>query len=396
MLHSLIVSLMASIWRRKDTKRYPFWYACYTDANGRQVKKTTGLTSKSSAMRMAQKLEDAVRLARERLLTENRAREIISEIVASVHGGDGLRSYTTRNWFEHFCAIKTKSSAAKTAVKYEQSKREFIAFLGAKADLNILSITGADVRAFRDQCEATGLSAGSINDKITILSAYFNAAWRANVISNNPCTEVEAVRDVVSEKKRRKQPFTIEQIEALLKNANNDWRGLIKTAFYSGARLENCANLRFRNLDFASEPPLIIFEKYSKHGDEHEVPMHKALEEHLLSLPAPNKDNADAFVFPSLAARRVTNLSKEFRKLMSKAHIENFKVREAGKGAARDTFALGFHSFRRTNVSILANAGVSEERRMEITAHKTRDVHKGYTHHERARLAEAIALMPSL
>jgi hypothetical protein len=81
---------------------------------------------------------------------------------------------------------------------------------------------------------------------------------------------------------------------------------------------------------------------------------------------------------------------------MKRAGIENRKVREAGTGAARDVWAFGFHSLRRTNVSLLANAGVSEERRMAITAHATRDVHKGYTHHELAQLGKAVALLPAL
>jgi integrase len=380
---------MASIWRRKDTKRYPFWYACYTDANGRRIKKSTGLTSKSSALRMAHKLEDAVKLAKQRLLTENKAREIISEIVASVHGGEGLRSYTVRAWFEHFSKIKQKSRDHDTAVKYEQIKREFLTFLGPKADLNILAISGADVRAFRDRREHE-LSASTLNDHLTFLSSYFNGAWRANVISNNPCTEVEPAKDDLSPARRQKQPFTIEQVVALLKAANDDWRGLIKLAFYTGARLENCVRLRFRDLDYSATPPVIVFERYSKHGDEHRVPMHPALEEHFLSLAAPEKDDDDAFVFPSLALnstgkpRHVANLSKQFRELMQAAHIKNSKLREGAKGkgksAARTVMSLGFHSFRRTHISELANAGVSEERRMAITAHANREVHKGYTH----------------
>jgi integrase len=261
-----------------------------------------------------------------------------------------------------------------------------------------LSITSADVRAFRDYRKARGLSASTLNDTLTILSSYFNGAWRDHVISNNPCTAVEPARDTLTPAKRQKKPFTVEQVKALLGKANDDWRGLIKVAFYTGARLENCANLRFRNLDFNADPPVIVFENYSKHGDEHTLPMPPALEDHLLSLPTPQTD--DVFLFPSLAGRRVANLSKQFRKLMGAARIKNWRVRESvkgkGRGAARDVWALGFHSFRRTNVSMLANAGVPEEQRMAITAHATREVHKGYTHHELATLREAMGLLPRI
>jgi integrase len=341
---------------------------------------------------MAHALQRASNDARGGIFTEERARVLVSEIMQSVNGGEGVRTFTVREWFEHFCKVKLDSQAGKTAAKYAQLKTEFLEFLGGKTDLNILTITSADVRAFRDHRKTKGLTATTLNDDLTILSAIFNGAWRDHVITNNPCTAIEPVKDVVTPKKKRKQPFTIEQIKALLAKANVDWRGLILTAFYSGARLDNCANLRWRNVDY--QKGKITFERYSKKDDEHEVPLHEALSEHLLSLKTPKKD--DAYLFPSLSARRVTNLSKEFRKLMAKARIANWKVREKGKGAARDVWALGFHSFRRSNVSTLANAGVPEERRMALTAHTTREVHKGYTTHEFEVLRKANALLPRL
>jgi integrase len=378
---------MPSVIRRKDTKRYPFWYACYTDANGRRVKKSTGLTSRSKALVFAAKLEEAVRFARQRTLTEARARELVSEIVASVHGGDGLRSYTVRAWFEHFVKIKNKSTGPDTAARYQQIGNEFLEFLGAKADLNILAITGAHVRAFRDH--RPELSAVTVNNRFALLSAYFAGARRANVISGNPCTEVEAVRDNVSPAHRRRQPFTIEQVAAILSVANQDWQGAIKAALYTGARIQNIVTLRWRNLDLQSDPPLIVYERYSKFGDQHVVPAHPALESHLLNLPAP--DDPDAYVFPTLATRRVTYLSRDFRRLLASAHIANWKVREVGKGAARTVWALSFHSLRRTHITELANAGVSEEIRAQVVAHHVRSVHLAYTHGSLGRMHEAVS-----
>ena len=303
-----------------------------------------------------------------------------------------MRTFTVRQWFEHFVKIKTDSQNPKTAAKYAQITRDFLEFLGPRADLNILSVTSADVRAWRDHGKALGLSATTSNDHVIILSAIFNGAWRDHIISNNPCTAVEAVKDAVTPKKRQKRAFTVEQVEALLDNANRDWKGLIRVAFYTGVRLDNCANLRWRNVDYQKRK--ITFERYSKHGDEHDVPLHERLAEHFMSLPTPKTD--DAYVFPSLAKRRVTNLSKEFRKLMTAARIENDKVREKGKSAARDVWALGFHSFRRTNISLLANADVPEERRMALTAHATREIHKGYTTHEFEQLRKDNAALPAI
>jgi integrase len=332
-------------------------------------------------------------LARQRALTEERAREVISEIVASVHGGEGLRTFTVRQWFDHFRKIKAKSQSVTTAQKYDQLARQFLDFLGPKADLNILAITSEDVRKFPERREARGLAASTLNDHLTILSAIFNGAWRDHVISNNPCTAVEPVKDKLSKKKRRKEPFNPEQVSALIEAATGDWKGLIKVAFYTGARPNDCANLRWRHVHLLSKVKKIVFE-VAKTGDEIEVPIHPALEDYLLSLPTPKSD--EEYLFPSLAGRRSTNLSKQFTRLMDEAHIDNRDIRKRGEGAARHVRALWFHSLRHAFVSQLANANVSEEQRMELTGHTTRDMHKLYTDLKLEQLQKAVALLPSL
>jgi len=379
--------------KRNGKPRSPFWYCAFTDATGRRLKKSTGLTSKSKAMQMCMQWQRAADLARQRALTEERAREVISEIVASVHGGEGLRTFTVRQWFDNFRKIKAKSQSPKTALKYDHVAQQFLDFLGPKADLNILAITSEDVRKFRDRREASGLSATTLNDDLTILSAIFNGAWRDHVISNNPCTAVEAVKDKLSKKKRRKEPFSPEQVAALIKTAEGDWKGFILVAFYTGARLNDCANLRWRHVHLLSKVKKIAFD-VAKTGDEIEVPMHAALEDYLLSLPTPKSD--EEFLFPSLAERRSTNLSKQFSRLMEDAHIDNRDIRKRGQGAARNVRALTFHSLRHAFVSQLANANVSEEQRMELTGHTTRDIHKLYTDLKLEQLQKAVALLPSL
>jgi integrase len=352
-------------------------------------------------MQMCIGWQRAADMARQRVLTEDRAREVISEIMANVNGGQGLRSFTTRAWFDHFCKIKSDSQGTAAAGKYEQTKREFLEFLGPKADLNIMAVTSSDVRAFRDSKRATGVSATTLNDRLVFLSSYFNGAWRDHVISNNPCTAVEPVKDTLTPAKRRKQPFTLEQVRALLGQANDEWRGLILAGFYTGARIHDCANLRW--CDIGMDKECITFESYSKRGDEHVVPMHPALKEYFVSQRRKAKvvdmPNSKAFVFPDLAERRTAYLCQYFGRLMASAGVVPRKVREGAGGsrsAARTVNSLGFHSLRRSNVSLLANAGVPEEQRMAITAHATREVHKGYTHHELARLREAVSKLPAV
>src|SRR5206468_10967348 len=134
----------------------------------------------------------------------------------------------------------------------------------------------------------------------------------------------------LKDKAHRKHVFTPEQVSALVKAATGDWAGLILMGFYTGQRLGDCANVRWRDIDLVSEIKTIRFEQ-GKGGKEVLTVIHPALEDYLLSLPTPKSD--EAFVFPSLAQRDASALSKHFGKIMGRAHIEQRVIRaKSGAG----------------------------------------------------------------
>src|SRR5439155_14130021 len=128
---------------RHPTGRSPFWYAVYRDETGRRLKKSTKLTSKSKALEMAHTLQKAAKEARQHRLTEARARELLGELLQGLNE-EGLPVYTLEQWLEHFVKQKQKSRADKTALRYEQVKKDFVEFLGSRARLNIAAITSKD------------------------------------------------------------------------------------------------------------------------------------------------------------------------------------------------------------------------------------------------------------
>jgi integrase len=378
---------MASVIKLKPVGRSPYWFACFTDATGRRLKKSTKLTSKSKALEMAAALQRAENMGQD--LTEARLRDLLSETLQRVTG-EGLRVFTVEQWFGQFVKGKRKSRADRTARRHEQMMTEFLAFLGNRARLNIAAITSSDIARFRDHRQSLGLAPATVNIDIVILSSAFNAAWKQGHISVNPCAAIEPLKD----RAQRKHVFTPEQVSALVKTAEGDWKGLILVAFYIGARLGDCANLRWRDIDLISEIKTIRFEP-TKGGNEIVTVIHPALEDYLLSLPTPKSD--EAFLFPSLAQRAVSPLSAHFRKIMEAAHIEQRVIRERSKsGSGRSVSALSFHSLRHSFSSILSNSGVAEEMRMALTGHTTRAIHRGYTHHELERLRDAVAVLPSI
>jgi integrase len=377
---------MASV--AKDPRgRSPYWYACFTDALGRRLKKSTGLTAKSKAMEMARTWEKAAEEARGLTLTEARAREVISELMQSV-GGERLTVFTIDQWFDHFVKGKKKSKSDATGKRHEQMRREFLAYLGPRKRLNIAAISSKDIAEFREGRIALGLAPATVNVDVAILSSAFNAALKQGHVSVNPCAAIERLKN----KPQRKGVFSKEQVAALVKTAEGDMRGLIMVAFYSGQRLHDCANLRWRNIDILSDIKTIRFTA-RKTGAEIVTVIHPALEDYLLSLPTAKSD--DAFVFPTLAERKANLLSKQFSNLIALANIDPGVIRERTQGG-RSVSSLSFHSLRHSFSSILANAGVSEERRMALVGHRERDTHQRYTHHELEALRDAISVLPTL
>jgi integrase len=373
---------------RHPTGRSPYWYAVYRDETGRRLKKSTKLTSKSKALEMAHVLQKAAKEARQQRLTEARARDLLSEILQGVNG-EGLRTFTLAEWLNHFVKQKQKSRADKTALRHEQVMNECVAFLGSRARLNIATITSKDIADWRDSRESRGLSPATLNGDITVLSAAFNAALRQGHISVNPCLAIEPVKDKAGV---RKGTFTLGQITALGKTASGDWRGLILTAFYTGQRLGDCANLRWDQIDLALK---IIRFQPGKTGGEIIMPLNPVLADYLGRLAKSKAD--ETFVFPSLAQRNISPLSKYFRKIMKRAGIEQRVIRERkAESGGRCVNALTFHSLRHTFNSILANAGIPEETRMALTGHTSREMNQRYTHRELAIYREAVSVLPRI
>src|SRR5438874_8326504 len=240
---------------KHSSGRSPFWIAVYRDETGQRRKRSTKLTSKSKALEVAHTLARAATEARRNALTEARTRDLLGEILQRVNG-EGLRTFTVAQWFDHFVKQKLKSRADKTALRHEQMMNEFVAFLGYRSNLNLAVVTSKDIADFREKRESRGLAPATLNGDITVLSAAFNAALRQGHISVNPCLAIEPVKD----KTVRKGTFTLEQVTALGNTASGDWRGLILAAFYTGQRLGDCANLRWDQIDLVSKIKTIKFE----------------------------------------------------------------------------------------------------------------------------------------
>src|SRR5260221_3540840 len=122
---------MASV--NKDLRgRSPYWYACYTSAEGLRKRVSTELRDKHAAERVAEALQRAEDERRKGTISTQRIIDLLNDTLRSA-GLEQIETIRVKNWLEEW--LKGKRNIAKASrVGYEQAVREFIEFLGLRAN----------------------------------------------------------------------------------------------------------------------------------------------------------------------------------------------------------------------------------------------------------------------
>jgi integrase len=407
---------MAWVIKRQSPtgKESPYWTGVFMaeDANGRrkQYAKSTKQTSRKAALLVAEEWERTARKIAAGRISAVQARQALDEILEDVTGEAAPR-YTVRAWIAEWRKQKDGAAKDKTMERYGATLDKFLAFLGPKADRPLDSLTPTVIREFREKQMARGKSAHTCNLDLKIIAMPLRAAARNGYLLRNPCDAVETLATDTESK----QPFTMEQVEKLLAAAEGEWRGMILVGLYTGARLGDVARLRWKNVDLATDLETNLptgtlrflpakSDRKKKRGKELVLPLHPTLAAYLLKLPS--SDDAEAFIFPEQAARKMpgrSGLSMTFAGIMHKAGIVSEVTRKRkdadGEGvtsAGRTGRALTFHSLRHTLTSIMHNAGVSVEIRQLVTGHASAEMNRRYSHTDPETLRDALEKVPSL
>ncbi len=109
---------MASIQKR--TKAGAF-YAFYRDEHGRRACRCTELHDRGKAMSLALSWERAAAEAREGLLTVDKARKVLNEMLSLT--GQAIDKETARDFADRWMAGKKKLKAARTAERYAPHRK---------------------------------------------------------------------------------------------------------------------------------------------------------------------------------------------------------------------------------------------------------------------------------
>jgi integrase len=383
-----MVPSMASILKRPRSK---FWFAAFTDSNGRRLKKSTKTTDKKTALKIANEFESVANKRRTLL----QVRRVIGDMSRDLLGVD-LREPTLREHVEGWLAAKAPTNAPATAVFYRNATAKFLKWLGTAADKEISLVTRAQILAFRNE-RVTVAAPKTVNHEIKVLRMVFRAARKDELISDDPAEFVAVVKDKAEESARR--PFTIPELRAVLDACDDEWKSLVLFGLYTGQRLGDLVKLRWSNLDLERQEIRLTTSKTSKRMI---IPISEPLQRHILTLPA--SDVADAPLHPRAAQSvqrtgKTGSLSNQFADILASAGLREKKAHRKtgeGRGANRDESGLSFHALRHTAVSMMKNAGIPAAAVMEMIGHDSEQMSQHYTHAGREALEKAAASLPDL
>jgi integrase len=397
----------------------PCWYCFFRvpgpDGEAKQIHRSTGKTTKKEAMIAARLLEDAAlkeagageaksaailsklteagELAMRGRLNPGQARRILGEIM-EISEDENLVDFTLRQWVDEWMKEKEATTKKATAAFYKSTTKAFIEFLGDKADSALESITTKDIRSFRDNAKKKGNKGKTCNHKLKALRSLFADAVRADLLLRNPAVSIKPQPEIDSVER---EPFTLDQIQALVACADTEWKGMTLLGALAGLRLQDAACLVSDNVDMERGVLHFIPMKTDRKKTVVEIPMHRDLSQYFEDNPPPPFKKTP--IFPSLAGKSPggrEGLSWQFGNLMDEVGIDRQTDKVKAHKRARATPKLSFHSLRHTFTSLLAKADVPQEVRMKMTGHMESTTHQKYTHQEMSTLREGVGRLPSI
>lgn len=378
---------MASLWKQSRSK---YWTACFTDKDGRRLKKSTKETDRRKAQKIADEYEKAARARR----TARQVRKVIAELHKDITNEE-LPTLSVRDFVARWVGRKESTVAESTIKFYKSATNRFLTFLGEKAGRDIGEIARDDITAFRDS-EAKRVAAKTANHELKCIRMLFKDAKRDSLIPEDPTEFVETVRMGAAKKR---EVFSLDQLRAMVAVADDEWRSMIYFGLYTGQRLGDIARLSWDNIDLdAGEVRLVT----GKTGRTQTIAMAEPLKAHIETLEAGDDPSQPLHprAFDIVENQGKTgHLSNQFADLLASVGLREKKTHKStgkGRDAKRERIGLSFHSLRRTATTLLHEAKVPAAVAQEFIGHDSKEIHEVYVSIGRDALKKAAKKLPDL
>ena len=381
---------MASLWKRPRSK---FWYACFTAADGRQLKRSTKTADRKKALKIAVEFETVDQNKK----TKGQLWRVLKDL-NELFDVEGVSESSFHSFTESWIKSKRATTERTTLAAYKKSVSKFLSFLGHKGMEPMQSLEKRDISLFRDEMTES-FSKSTVNHDLKIIKMIFRDALDDGVIPENPASGVKTLRSQSSNNGRR--AFTEEELRLIIEHSKGEWRGIVFFGLYTGQRLKDIAQLKWGNINLDKQ--MLVFQT-SKTGRVQRIPIVGPLNDFLSELSA-EKQESDS-VFPksnqaiiSHSTGGTSTLSNQFYEIMAKAGLVPKRSKKStGKGHAgkRKLNRISFHALRHTTTSLLKNAGVAASIVQDIVGHESSAMSDHYTHVDDGAKCEALAKLPTL
>jgi hypothetical protein len=128
---------MASLWKHPESK---YWTACYTNRDGKQVKRSTKQTDRKKALMVAMELERVEQCVRQGTVSTLQVQKVLNDLVEKT-SGDTIITPSVEDYLQEWLTnVKAKNSEA-TAERYGHTVKLFLKYLEGKKRQPVTSCT---------------------------------------------------------------------------------------------------------------------------------------------------------------------------------------------------------------------------------------------------------------
>lgn len=369
-------------------------YRIVAMVNGHRITQSTGTAKRREAERIrrvfmaqflaldavsqAEKLADAVRLAKDKAEEASRRAEEVCRPALRIP--DALDAYMNDPAREP----TTKGTDNNTRFSFLR----FVRWLAKRHPTceEVRQVTPSMAEEYcKDLC--LRLSPGTAGRHIAILNRIWKVVGERARCTLDPWTKIKK-RSGVS---HRRENFTKEQIEAIFAKLEpgTEFHALCTIGRYTGLRLSDAATIKWSSIDFAAGIIELVPLKVKKYGKPVRIPIHESLRSVLVAIPKEGE-----YVLPKLAGdykRSPSILTTKMAKLLRAVGLE---TNEKLDGYVHKVAKYGFHSFRSSFVSMCAEMGVPLSVVQELVGHQSQELTQHYFHLGDEAARKAIATLP--
>ena len=307
--------------------------------NGRRFAKSTKMTNKSLAKKIAQQWDYNLMIGD------------LSFLDLSSNSNQHLKPYLNDY-------LKFLSNRMESIKSFKTARGHLNRFADAMSQTRIKRLSEISVKNIDQYLDSLKVSPKTKKNHLQSISSMMKQAVKEGVLSGNPC-ELATLPKMKKDKTIHRLLIPID-LEIIF-NGAGAWNMFYSFLYHTGLRANDVASLKYGNIDFKKKSIVRLVRKSRK---VHEFP----IADILISM-IDRKADEDKPLFPTLISNKETNdkLSKprKFMQSLLKAHNRPH---------------ADLHSFRHTFNQSLLELGMEIEDRQKLLAHASTTTTKIYTH----------------